>query len=95
MALNFDDYKCEDCKTVWTFTKEARHHEFPKSPPCPKCNSKNTHRVWGAPLIHVSRGKDGNSKDGYTGSSGTPKGSKEQETLRKINNSKNPIITGG
>jgi len=52
------DFKCEECEHVWMYTKQMKHHQFPKrAVPCPYCGGTNTRRVWGDFTFTMS--KDG------------------------------------
>ena len=87
MSKMFEDYKCKDCLIVWTFSKIAKHHDFPIRPACPTCGNTNTHRVWGTFNFVVQKGKVGNSENGYTGTTNKP-----QEILKRIHSTTDPII---
>ena len=54
MSLNTTEFKCQDCKHTWPYTKKNPKQAFPGKGKlkCPNCDSKNTHRNWsGRPTI--------------------------------------------
>ncbi len=61
------DYFCDSCQNTWEYWKEVGA-DFPKTPPCPKCNSTNTRKLWKFGMGIVKEGFLGNSKTGYSGS---------------------------
>jgi hypothetical protein len=94
MAIMSDQYFCEECQLEFTFTKAMPHHEFPTKPKCPECGSgEHTHRIWhgGKMTFNVRKGKVGNAANSYTNER-EAYNNKAQNTLKKLKNTKNPIV---
>lgn len=57
MAI-YEDYKCNDCNTVFVFAKVwndsmRAYEDFPESAPCKNCGSTNTKRCITIGGIHI------------------------------------------
>lgn len=78
------DIKCDDCKNIFEYDKLSISNDVPSDIECPKCKSKNTHRVFGFQAFDVGTGMMGNASNGYSkgvvyhDSKFTPKGKRNR-----------------